>query len=112
VRHASHRRAGARPPLSTRSLRTVDVQTANEPRNLDALAAQAREHGNLLALRGCQDEGLSEAVVVVVDDPDGSETVTRLRVGSDVLVMKTEELRGAIDDQRLGAIDDQRLGAS
>jgi hypothetical protein len=81
----------------------VDVQTAHEPLDLDAVAAQAREHGNLLALRGRRDEGLSEAVVVVVDDPDGSETVTRLRVGSEVLVMKTAELRGAIDDMRLGA---------
>jgi hypothetical protein len=81
----------------------VDVQAPHEPRDLDALAAQAREHGNVLALRGRQAEGLSEAVVVVVDNPDGSETVTRLRVGSDVLVMKTEDLRGAIDDLRLGA---------
>jgi hypothetical protein len=81
----------------------VDAQAANQSRDLDALAAQAREHGNVFALRGRQDEGLSEAVVVMVDDPDGRETVTRLRVGSEVLVMKSEELRGAIDDLRLGA---------
>lgn len=81
----------------------MDVQTANHPRDLDALAAQAREHGNVMALRGHEDRGLSEAVVVVVEDPDGKETVTRLRIGSDVLVMKTAELRGAIDDLRLGA---------
>ena len=81
----------------------VDVQAANDIRDLDALAAQAREHGNVMALRGHEDGGLSEAVVVVFDDPDGKEAVTRLRVGSEVLVMKTDELRGAIDDLRLGA---------
>lgn len=81
----------------------MDVQTANHSRDLDALAAQAREHGNVMALRGRQDEGLSEAVVVVVDGPDGREAVTRLRIGSEVLLMKTDELRGAIDDLRLGA---------
>jgi hypothetical protein len=81
----------------------VNVRAASQPRDLDALAAQAREHGNVMALRGDEDGGLSEAVVVVVDDPDGRETVTRLRIGSEVLVMKTGELRGALDDLRLGA---------
>jgi hypothetical protein len=81
----------------------VNVRTANQPCDLDALAAQAREHGNVMALRGHEDGGLSEAVVVVLDDPDGRETVTRLRIGNEVLVMKTDELRGAIDDLRLGA---------
>ena len=81
----------------------VDVQAADQPRDLDALAAQAREHGNVMALRGRRDEGLSEAVVVVVDDPGGTEAVTRLRIGTEVLVMRTDELRGAIDDLRLGA---------
>jgi hypothetical protein len=91
------------PPAAFPRFRTVDVQAPNQPRDLDALAAEAREHGNLMALRGHQDEGLSEAVVVVVDDPDGREAVTRLRIGSEVLVMRTDELRGAIDDLRLGA---------
>jgi hypothetical protein len=68
----------------------VNVRAANQPCDLDALAAQAREHGNVMALRGDEDGGLSEAV-------------TRLRIGSEVLVMKTDELRGAIDDLRLGA---------
>jgi hypothetical protein len=85
-------------------VRAVDLQAPSEPCNLDALAAHAREHGNLMALRGHQDRGLSEAVVVVVDDPGGKEAVTRLRIGSEVLVMKTEELRGAIDDLRLGSV--------
>jgi len=79
------------------------MQAANQTRDLDAIAAQAREHGNVMALRGREDGGLTEAVVVVVDDPDGREAVTRLRIGGDLLVMKTDELRGAIDDLRLAA---------